>query len=97
MGFKTNLPLLAPTKFVWQMRLTWVSGNNAPQQVQYGDGSSETSQVSTFTRDDMCSEFFFFPCFSSPGIELELFVIMVSAMEIFRWNVAKPSQGFWMA
>lgn len=37
------------------MRLTWVSGDNAPQQVQYGDGKSETSQVSTFTQNDMCS------------------------------------------
>lgn len=40
-----------------QMRLTWVSGDKEPQQVQYGDGKSETSQVSTFSQDDMCSEF----------------------------------------
>ncbi|KAK0581457.1 hypothetical protein LWI29_014012 [Acer saccharum] len=35
------------------MRLRW--GDNEPQQVQYGDGKSETSQVSTFSKDDMCS------------------------------------------
>ncbi|XP_077219257.1 nucleotide pyrophosphatase/phosphodiesterase-like [Tasmannia lanceolata] len=36
------------------MRLTWVSGDATPQQIQYGDGKSETSQVSTFTQKDMC-------------------------------------------
>ncbi|KAK1559857.1 hypothetical protein Q3G72_019135 [Acer saccharum] len=36
-----------------EMRLRW--GDNEPQQVQYGDGKSETSQVSTFSKDDMCS------------------------------------------
>lgn len=39
------------------MRLTWVSGDDAPQQVQYGDGMSQTSVVTTFTQADMCSEF----------------------------------------
>ncbi|GLT92891.1 hypothetical protein SLE2022_107030 [Rubroshorea leprosula] len=37
------------------MRLTWVSGDKQPQQVQYGGGKSETSQVTTFSQDDMCS------------------------------------------
>ncbi|KAJ9558213.1 hypothetical protein OSB04_012827 [Centaurea solstitialis] len=37
------------------MRLTWVSGDNNPQHVQYGDGKSQASQVATFTQDDMCS------------------------------------------
>ncbi|KAB1212497.1 putative inactive purple acid phosphatase 24 [Morella rubra] len=37
------------------MRLTWVSGDNAPQQVQYGNVLSKTSVVSTFTQADMCS------------------------------------------
>ncbi|KAL5760345.1 hypothetical protein ACOSQ2_019183 [Xanthoceras sorbifolium] len=37
------------------MRVTWVSGDQEPQKVQYGDGKSETSQVSTFSKDDMCS------------------------------------------
>ncbi|CAL4946992.1 unnamed protein product [Urochloa decumbens] len=37
------------------MRLTWVSGDGNPQQVQYGDGKSSASEVSTFTQDDMCS------------------------------------------
>ncbi|KAK8542285.1 hypothetical protein V6N12_014886 [Hibiscus sabdariffa] len=39
------------------MRLTWVSGEKEPQQVQYGDGKSQTSEVATFSADDMCSEF----------------------------------------
>ncbi|KAE8684943.1 Detected protein of confused Function [Hibiscus syriacus] len=38
------------------MRLRWVSGDKEPQQVGYGDGKSETSQVITFSADDMCSE-----------------------------------------
>ncbi|XP_030967597.1 probable inactive purple acid phosphatase 27 [Quercus lobata] len=37
------------------MRLTWVSGDEKPQQVQYGDGMSQNSVVTTFTQDDMCS------------------------------------------
>lgn len=39
-----------------QMRLTWVSGDKKPQQVQYGDGKSQTSAVTTFSQDDMHSE-----------------------------------------
>ncbi|XP_052295906.1 probable inactive purple acid phosphatase 1 [Citrus sinensis] len=45
------------------MRVTWVSGDKEPQQVQYGDGKSETSKVTTFTQDDMCSEFQMTICF----------------------------------
>ncbi|KAL9421070.1 hypothetical protein AB3S75_038601 [Citrus x aurantiifolia] len=37
------------------MRVTWVSGDKEPQQVQYEDGKSETSKVTTFTQDDMCN------------------------------------------
>ena len=39
------------------MKLTWVSGNEKPQQVQYGNGKSQTSTVTTFSQDDMQSEF----------------------------------------
>ncbi|KAH9774269.1 Purple acid phosphatase [Citrus sinensis] len=38
------------------MRLTWVSGDKEPQQVEYGDdGKTQTSEVSTFTQENMCS------------------------------------------
>ncbi|XP_042479945.1 probable inactive purple acid phosphatase 27, partial [Macadamia integrifolia] len=37
------------------MRLTWVSGDHNPQQVQFGNGYSQTSEVTTFTQNDMCS------------------------------------------
>ncbi|XP_043692982.1 uncharacterized protein LOC122643427 [Telopea speciosissima] len=37
------------------MRLTWVSGEQQPQQVQYGDGKFQSSEVTTFTQKDMCS------------------------------------------
>ncbi|ONK71228.1 uncharacterized protein A4U43_C04F6200 [Asparagus officinalis] len=37
------------------MRLTWVSGDESPQQVQYGNQKFATSNVTTFTQDDMCS------------------------------------------
>ncbi|KAI9170523.1 hypothetical protein LWI28_029193 [Acer negundo] len=37
------------------MRLTWVSGDNRTQQVQYGDGKTQMSQVSTFSQKNMCS------------------------------------------
>ncbi|GKU92222.1 hypothetical protein SLEP1_g5981 [Rubroshorea leprosula] len=45
------------------MRLTWVSGDNKPQEVQYGGGKSETSEVTTFSQDDMCSD----PVLPSPA------------------------------
>lgn len=38
-----------------QMRLTSVSGDRRPQQVWYRDEKSATSNVTTFTRNDMCS------------------------------------------
>ncbi|KAA8537299.1 hypothetical protein F0562_027014 [Nyssa sinensis] len=40
------------------MRLTWVSGDKEPQQVQYGDGKSQTSQVTTFSQANMCTKDF---------------------------------------
>ena len=40
------------------MRLTWVSGSEETQQVQYGDGETLISTAKTFSHDDMCSEFF---------------------------------------
>ena len=42
------------------MKLTWVSGDDKPQQVQYGNGKSQTSVVTTFSQDDMQSELFYF-------------------------------------
>ncbi|KAI4333044.1 hypothetical protein L6164_017899 [Bauhinia variegata] len=36
------------------MKLTWVSGDKEPQQVQYNNGKTVTSEVTTFTQDDMC-------------------------------------------
>ncbi|KAI3979360.1 hypothetical protein MKX01_014376 [Papaver californicum] len=37
------------------MKLTWVSGDKEPQQVQYGDGNSHASDVKTFTQKEMCN------------------------------------------
>lgn len=37
------------------MRLTWVSGDKEPQQIQYGNGKTVTSAVTTFSQEDMCS------------------------------------------
>ncbi|CAI9102860.1 OLC1v1001214C1 [Oldenlandia corymbosa var. corymbosa] len=47
--------LSSPDSTATSMRVTWVSGDNQPQQVQYGNGQFATSQVTTFTQDDMCS------------------------------------------
>jgi hypothetical protein len=44
-----------------QMRITWVSGDKAPQQVQYGNGKMQRSEVTTFSQDDMKSELLPFP------------------------------------
>ncbi|XP_042515791.1 probable inactive purple acid phosphatase 27 [Macadamia integrifolia] len=55
---KPNSPLFAHLSSVdstgESMRVTWVSGDQNPQQVQYGNGSNQTSEVTTFTQDDMC-------------------------------------------
>lgn len=40
-----------------QIRVTWVSGDKSPQKVQYGNGKSQTSAVTTFSQDDMCSKY----------------------------------------
>ncbi|XP_014521523.1 nucleotide pyrophosphatase/phosphodiesterase-like [Vigna radiata var. radiata] len=37
------------------MRLTWVSGEMKPQQIQYANGKTVTSTVTTFSKADMCS------------------------------------------
>ncbi|KAJ7005106.1 inactive purple acid phosphatase 27 [Populus alba x Populus x berolinensis] len=37
------------------MRLTWVSGSEETQLVQYGDGETLTSKAKTFSQDDMCT------------------------------------------
>ncbi|KAE8686655.1 Detected protein of confused Function [Hibiscus syriacus] len=37
------------------MRLTWISGDSKPQRVNYGNGKSQISQVTTFSQEDMCS------------------------------------------
>ncbi|GAB4854325.1 hypothetical protein Ancab_022912 [Ancistrocladus abbreviatus] len=37
------------------MSVTWVSGDNQPQQVKYGNGQTQTSEVTTFTQSDMCT------------------------------------------
>lgn len=37
------------------MRLTWVSGDKNPQQVQYRNGKLIASKVTTFTQDNMCN------------------------------------------
>ncbi|KAK6928842.1 Calcineurin-like phosphoesterase domain, ApaH type [Dillenia turbinata] len=52
-GDTADLPLLC--HYPVKMRVTWVSGDNSPQHVQYGGGKSATSQVSTFSQDNMCS------------------------------------------
>jgi hypothetical protein len=56
-----------------QMRLTWVSGAKEPQQVQYGDRKTLTSQVTTFTQDNMCSEFLNILLFFAPLLGVLLF------------------------
>ncbi|KAI4323479.1 hypothetical protein L6164_023078 [Bauhinia variegata] len=45
------------------MRLTWVSGDKEPQQVQYDNGKTVTSNVTTFTQADMCRS----PLLNSPA------------------------------
>ncbi|KAK3003546.1 hypothetical protein RJ639_019481, partial [Escallonia herrerae] len=37
------------------MRLTWVSGDKAPQHVEYGNGKSQASEVATFSQSHMCT------------------------------------------
>ncbi|ESW03450.1 hypothetical protein PHAVU_011G014900 [Phaseolus vulgaris] len=54
-GDTAKLPLLC--HYPVKMRLTWVSGDKKPQQIQYANGKIATSTVSTFSKTDMCSSF----------------------------------------
>ncbi|KAE8679342.1 Detected protein of confused Function [Hibiscus syriacus] len=36
------------------MRLTWISGDSKPQRVNYRNGKSQISEVTTFSQEDMC-------------------------------------------
>ncbi|KAI3928216.1 hypothetical protein MKW98_023817 [Papaver atlanticum] len=36
------------------MKLTWLSGDKEPQQVQYGDGNSHALDANAFTQKEMC-------------------------------------------
>ena len=42
------------------MRVTWVSGDNETQQVKYGGGKTQKSQVTTFTQQDMHGELLYY-------------------------------------
>ncbi|GAB2275781.1 hypothetical protein Dimus_010532 [Dionaea muscipula] len=37
------------------MKLRWISGDQNPQQLQYANGQTATSTVTTFTQNDMCT------------------------------------------
>ncbi|KAL9249440.1 putative inactive purple acid phosphatase 24 [Drosera capensis] len=37
------------------MKLRWISGDQNPQQLQYANGQTATSNVTTFTQNDMCT------------------------------------------
>lgn len=54
-----NMPLYAHLSSVdstgSSMKVTWISGSNTTQFVQYGARKSAMSTVTTFTRADMCS------------------------------------------
>ena len=42
------------------MTVTWVSGDKKTQQVQYGSGKTQTSQVTTFAQNDMYGELLYY-------------------------------------
>ncbi|KAF3437453.1 hypothetical protein FNV43_RR20206 [Rhamnella rubrinervis] len=55
----TNSPLYGHLSSIdstaTSMKLTWVSGNKKPQKVQYANGKTQISNVSTFSQKNMCS------------------------------------------
>ncbi|KAM6595142.1 hypothetical protein CsatA_002845 [Cannabis sativa] len=57
-----NMPLYGHISSVdssaTSMRVTWVSGDSLPQKVEYGDGKTQVSEVTTFTQKDMCESKF---------------------------------------
>jgi hypothetical protein len=79
------------------MRLTWVSGDMKPQQVQYGDRKTLTSEVITFTQDNMCSEFLsillniIYPCPS-------FYLLLRFCPYVLKWtdstNLPSPAKDF---
>ncbi|KAH9290758.1 hypothetical protein KI387_034875, partial [Taxus chinensis] len=58
-----NMPLYAHLSAIdstgSSMKVTWISGSNTSQYVQYGPGIFSKSNVTTFTQADMCGDHFF--------------------------------------
>uniref|UniRef100_A0A2N9EWZ4 Purple acid phosphatase n=1 Tax=Fagus sylvatica TaxID=28930 RepID=A0A2N9EWZ4_FAGSY len=80
------------------MRLTWVSGDKEPQQVQYGDRKRQTSEVTTFTQDDMCSSVLPSPAkdfgWHDPGFIHSAVMTGLQPSSIFSYRYGSDSVGW---
>lgn len=80
------------------MRLTWVSGDKKPQQVQYGDGKSQTSAVTTFSQDDMHSSVVPSPAkdfgWHDPGFIHSAVMTGLKPSSIFSYRYGSDSVGW---
>lgn len=80
------------------MRLTWVSGDKEPQQIQYGNGKKVTSTVSTFSQDDMCSSALPSPAkdfgWHDPGYIHSALMTGLKPSSIFSYRYGSDSVGW---
>ena len=64
------------------MRVTWISRSNSTQFVQYGPKILSMSNVTTFTQDDMCGEYYESLIYSLfiLNLEMKFFALMVAIL-----------------
>lgn len=80
------------------MRLTWVSGDKEPQQIQYGHGKTVTSAVTTFTQNDMCSSALPSPAkdfgWHDPGYIHSALMTGLTPLSTFSYRYGSDSVGW---
>ncbi|XP_059461887.1 probable inactive purple acid phosphatase 27 [Corylus avellana] len=80
------------------MRLTWISGNMEPQQVQYGNGKTLTSEVTKFSQDNMCSSALPSPAkdfgWHDPGYIYSVVMTGLDPSSTFSYRYGSDSAGW---
>nr|XP_043611654.1 probable inactive purple acid phosphatase 27 [Erigeron canadensis] len=80
------------------MRLTWVSGDKNPQEVQYANGKSKTSSVTTFSQENMCTSALPSPAkdfgWHDPGYIHSAVMTGLKALTGFSYRYGSNSSGW---
>lgn len=80
------------------MRLTWVSGDKNPQKVQYANGKSQASGVTTFSQENMCTSALPSPAkdfgWHDPGYIHSVVMTGLKPSERFSYRYGSNSAGW---